>query len=91
MNNVDLANGDSVGVACGWTPPDAFDGITTQHLIQAQKAIGAGKWRENYQAKAWAGHAIAPILDLDPSRQARPQAPRHHPQKMDSRRCLWRS
>jgi phage/plasmid primase-like uncharacterized protein len=67
MNNVDLANGDSVGVACGWSPPDAFDGITTHHLIQAQKAIGAGKWRENYQAKAWAGHAIAPILDLDPS------------------------
>jgi len=66
MNNVDLANGDSVGVACGWSPPDAFDGITTHHLIQAQKAIGTGKWRENSQAKAWAGRAIAPILDLDP-------------------------
>jgi phage/plasmid primase-like uncharacterized protein len=66
MNNVDLANGDSVGVACGWSPPDAFDGITTQHLIQAQNAIGKGRWRENSQAKAWAGHAIAPILGLDP-------------------------
>jgi phage/plasmid primase-like uncharacterized protein len=65
MNNVDLANGDSVGVACGWSPPDAFDGVTTQHLIRAQKAIGSGRWRENSQAKAWAGHAIAPILDLD--------------------------
>lgn len=65
MNNVDLENGDSVGVACSWTPPDAFDGITTHHLIQVQKAIGSGKWRENAQAKAWAGHAIAPVLGLD--------------------------
>lgn len=66
MNNVDLVNGDSVGVACSWQPPDAFDGITTMHLMQAQRAIGDGKWRENVQAKAWAGHAIAPILGLDP-------------------------
>jgi hypothetical protein len=66
MNNVDLENGDSVGVACAWSPPDAFDGITTQHLIRAQQAIGAGKWRENAQAKAWAGFAIAPVLDLNP-------------------------
>jgi phage/plasmid primase-like uncharacterized protein len=66
MNNVDLENGDSVGVACSWAPPGAFDGITTQHLIRAQQAIGSGKWRENSQAKAWAGHAIAPVLDLDP-------------------------
>lgn len=65
MNNVDLANGDSVGVACAWSPPDAFDGITTRHLIEVQKAVGNGKWRENVQAKAWVGHAIAPILGLD--------------------------
>lgn len=65
MNNVDLDNGDSVGVACSWSPPDAFEGITHTHLIQVQRAIGEGKWRENAQAKAWAGHAIAPILGLD--------------------------
>jgi hypothetical protein len=66
MNNVDLENGDSVGVACGWTPPDAFTGITTQHLMQVQRAIGDGNWRESAQANAWAGNAIAPILGLDP-------------------------
>lgn len=65
MNNEDLANGDSVGVACSWTPPDAFDGITVAHLRQFQRAIGEGKWRRDPQAKAWAGHALAPILDLD--------------------------
>lgn len=65
MNNVDLANGDSVGVACSWTPPDAFDGVTTAHLIQMQRSISEGKWRKDQQAKAWAGHALAPILGLD--------------------------
>ena len=65
MNNVDLANGDSVGVACAWTPPDAFDGVTTAHLIQMQRSISEGKWRKDQQAKAWAGHALAPILGLN--------------------------
>lgn len=65
MNNEDLANGDSVGVACSWTPPDAFDGITVAHLRQFQRAVGEGKWRRDPQAKAWAGHALAPILDVD--------------------------
>lgn len=67
MNNVDLANGDSVGVACSWSPPDAFEGISTAHLIRFQKAIGEGKWRLDQQAKAWAGYALCPILDLNPA------------------------
>ncbi len=65
MNNVDLANGDSVGVACAWTPPDAFEGITTQHLMRIQRAVSEGRWRENAQAKAWVGYAIAPVLNID--------------------------
>jgi hypothetical protein len=69
MNNVDLANGDSVGVACSWTPPDAFAGVTTSHLIQMQRAISDGKWRKDQQAKAWAGHALAPLLGLDFSKK----------------------
>lgn len=67
MNNEDLANGDSVGVACSWTPPGAFDGITARHLYQVQKAISEGKWRENVQTKdAWVGNAVAAVLDLNP-------------------------
>jgi hypothetical protein len=65
MNNVDLRNGDSVGVACAWTPPDAFEGVTVQMLISCQRVIAGGKWRENSQAKAWAGHAIGPVLGLN--------------------------
>jgi hypothetical protein len=65
MNNVDLDNGDSVGVACAWTPPDLFAGITSTHLMRVQKAIGAGNWRENPQAKAWAGYPVAEALMMD--------------------------
>jgi len=66
MNNEDLTNGDSVGVACSWTPPDAFDGITVRHLYEVQKAVAAGKWRENVQTKdAWVGHCVANVLGID--------------------------
>lgn len=67
MNNVDLDNGDSVGVACSWTPPDAFEGVTKQHLIQVQRGISEGRWRENAQSKAWAGVVVASVLGLDES------------------------
>ncbi len=65
MNNVDLDNGDSVGVACPWIAQDAFEGVTRLHIMAVQKAIGAGKWRENVQAKAWAGIAVANALQID--------------------------
>lgn len=68
MNNEDLANGDSVGVACAWQPPDAFDGLTVRHLYAAQKAVSEGNWRENVQTKdAWVGCAIANALNMDVS------------------------
>lgn len=66
MNNVDLDNGDSVGVACSWTPPDAFAGVTVRHLYDVQKAVSEGDWRENPQTKdAWVGHVVANVLGLD--------------------------
>jgi len=66
MNNQDLANGDSVGVACPWSPPDAFDGLTGAHLYRVQKAISQGKWRENIQCKdQWVGYAVAAALVWD--------------------------
>lgn len=64
MNNVDLDNGDSVGVACAWTPPDAFEGVTVRHLIRFQQALGNGDWRRDPQAKAWVGQQLVDILDL---------------------------
>lgn len=65
MNNVDLANGDSVGVACPWAWPDPFDGLTGAHLYRVQKAVSEGRWRENVQAKDWVGIPIASALMLD--------------------------
>jgi hypothetical protein len=67
MNNVDLPNGDSVGVACPWEWPDAFDGIDLRHLYAVQLAVDDGEWRESIQAKDWVGHAIAQALQLDVS------------------------
>lgn len=65
MNNVDLDNGDAVGVACPWQPRDLFEGVTTSHLMRVQKAVGAGEWRENAQAKAWVGYAVAEAMIMD--------------------------
>ena len=66
MNNVDLPNGDQVGVACPWKWPDSFDGVTSWHLKQVQAKVAEGQWRRDTQAKAWVGNAIAEVCQLDP-------------------------
>ena len=69
--SIDLGNGDGlnpsdrVGVAAVWTPPDPFDGLSTQDLYNVQIAIDAGEYGENVQAKDWAGVAVADVLGLD--------------------------
>jgi hypothetical protein len=71
LESFDLGNGsagraaDSVGVVTRWKWPDAFDGVTVANLRAVQAAIANGRWRENPQAKDWAGNAVATILDLD--------------------------
>lgn len=67
----DLGNGgDSVGVVICWKWPNAFDGVTVSNLRKVQTAIAAGRWRENSQAKEWAGYAVAGVLKLDPKNKA---------------------
>jgi hypothetical protein len=56
---------DYVGVVTRWKWPDAFDGVTVTDLRKAQDAVGEGRWRENPQAKEWAGIAVARALGLD--------------------------
>ena len=63
--------GDSVGVVTRWTPPDAFDGVTTDHLRQVQQAVAAGVWKESSQAKNWVGIAVAEVMSLDPDSNAK--------------------
>ncbi len=72
LRSVDLGNGDadspagdSVGVVEGWQWPDAFAGVTVADLRRVQAEIRAGRWRESPQAKDWAGHAVAKVLNLD--------------------------
>ena len=65
MQNVDLPNGDGVGVAEQWTPPDAFAGISVDDLLRVQRAVDTGEWRKDVQATAWVGQAVASVLNLD--------------------------
>lgn len=66
MNNVDLPNGDQVGVACRWEWPDAFEGVSSYHLQQVQARVSQGQYRKDTQASAWVGHVVAEVLNLDP-------------------------
>jgi hypothetical protein len=55
-------------VACPWQWPELFEGISTAHLIAAQKAVEQGEWRADSQSKEWVGVPIGRVLDLDPVR-----------------------
>jgi hypothetical protein len=68
LKSVDLGNGppsDSVGVVTPWKLPNLMASVTADDLSKAQAAVVAGKWRENAQAKEWAGIPIAKALGLD--------------------------
>jgi hypothetical protein len=71
LTSVNLGNGplgtdgDSVGVVTKWELPDPLDGITGRDFDKVASVIRGGSWRDNPQAKAWVGHAIAKALGLD--------------------------
>lgn len=62
MNNVDLDNGDKVGVACPWQWPNHFAGITEAKLRDVQSAVAGGDYREDSRSPQWAGHVIGSIV-----------------------------
>jgi hypothetical protein len=66
MNNVDLANGDQVGVACPWTWPELFDGISTAKLQAVQRTIAKGDYRKDPRSEHWVGNVVATVLGMDP-------------------------
>jgi hypothetical protein len=68
MNNVDLPNGDSVGVACPWQWPDAFEGVSTWHLKQVQSRVAEGRFRKDVQSKQWVGLVVAQVCNIDPEK-----------------------
>ena len=66
MNNVDLDNGDKVGVACPWEWPDTFAGISVEKTRRVQTAVGEGRYRMDVRSKDWVGNIISTVLEMDP-------------------------
>lgn len=67
-NGADLwPEGDHVGVATVWTPPDAFEGMTARDLMRVQHAIEASDIppKANERASDWVGYTIGDTLNLD--------------------------
>jgi hypothetical protein len=70
LTSVDLCNGeigqsDSVGVVATWKWPDPLSNVSVSDLRTVQAKISAKRWRENVQAKDWAGLVVAEVLKLD--------------------------
>ncbi len=75
MASVSLGNGandegDNMGVVIPWSPPDAFEGVTVDHLRQVQRIVAGGEYKEHAASKPWVGEAVADVLDLDPDSRA---------------------
>lgn len=77
LASVDLGNGpepgqgDNMQVVLPWTPPDAFSGLSWEHLrdVQAklgtEEAPGDAPARLSPQSDEWAGETVAAVLGLD--------------------------
>ncbi len=66
FENVELPNGDHVGVVTPWTWPDAFTGVTPAMAREVQKRISEGEdHRQSPQSELWAGSVVADVLGLD--------------------------
>lgn len=76
LNSVSLGNGplgspgDDVGVVSSWEWPDPLAGMTGADFDKVAAVIRRGNWRENVQAAAWVGKAVAEALELDASNKA---------------------
>ena len=64
LGNGENDDGDNMGVVIPWSPPDAFEGISVEHLRQVQGAIAAGEYKHHHSAADWAGNVIADVLGL---------------------------
>ena len=78
LASVDLGNGpnggDSLPVVVPWSPPDAFDGVSSSDLYAVQLLLADETYRKDPQANHWAGEAVASVLAVDlskPSDRAR--------------------
>lgn len=67
-NGHDGEPSDFVGVATLWEKPDAFAGLSPWDIYDIQQRINVGEYRDNVQAKDWAGHVVADVLRLSVDR-----------------------
>jgi hypothetical protein len=71
---VQIANGEHIAVVRTVNLPDAFEGVTAEAAMKCQRAIGKAAedepLRESSQAKAWVGHTIGELLDIDTTEKA---------------------
>ena len=65
VGGVSFSPGDSVGVVKPWEWPDPLAGMTGADFDKVAAVIRSGKWRADFRAKAWVGHAVAKALGLD--------------------------
>jgi hypothetical protein len=63
--SVDLGNGDSVGVAEPWMPPEPTDLFTTDDIIRVQDAAASGIFRYDCRSPDWIGHVVGDVLGWD--------------------------
>lgn len=64
--NVELANGDEVGVVKTWWPETKQTSLSKETLQEIQTTIKEGEHRANVQSPNWVGNAIAPIISMNP-------------------------
>ncbi len=64
------SDGDNMGVVVPWSPPDAFEGVTVDHLRRVQALIADGEYKDHPTSKPWVGEAIAEVLGLSTEKGA---------------------
>lgn len=76
MASVSLGNGadgdgDNMGVVIPWSPPDAFENVSADHLRKVQAMVDGGTYKESAQANDWVGKAVAEVLGISASKDAK--------------------
>jgi hypothetical protein len=70
--DVNIGNGgnakpdDHVGVVVAWEPRGLFDDVRPADVLEIQRRVQAGRFREDMRAAAWVGTVVADVLGLDP-------------------------
>ena len=70
IRNVELTNGDSVGVVERWFPEVLGIQISNDDRKKLQNSVAGKRFKKSPQAANWVGYEIAKVLGIDPSEKA---------------------